>query len=520
MATVRIQLRAVNPGGTPLLVGVLGTVLCAVVAFYLALWLAGGGLKQWVIAGALAFVPFLLVLYPHPKHLLLFGWVLTLTYNRQYFSFEGIFGKQGSQGPYWIVSDIFLLGLLLMVIYEKAYQHASAEPRGRRFWPWYLPFVLASLLSIVGSARPEWGVFELFRMAKFGFIIWYASRHIGRREWWVCVAAMAVAMSFQSAVGLKEIVTGRSGVIGIEQAPTGPGKFTQAFTQENFYGSVRATGTMDHPPNLACYMLQVLPIPLALLLGARHRELRWMGLIVFGMGTVGLACTLSRWPWALAMGQALLIAAATVWTFRMSLKRMAGILVLSTVLAGIAMFPLRAKIMKRLTGDFSASVDQRTESSRVALRMIRDFPLTGVGLNNSAHYLVKYFPQIRWAIDNDEFLVSKVNARALAVVGNGFFYVPVETGVLGAFAFVFYLMGVAVVCIRALRNTQGDVQLVCIGMAFGLLGVIGQQVVDFSYWVDPLLYTFGLVVGLLNVAPGLFKSQSPANEENLYEMVT
>lgn len=508
-----VRLKMEEIFGIPPLVAILGVVLCAVVAFSAALWLAEGGLKRWVIAAALASLPFLLVLHPFPKHFLLFGWILTLTYNRQYFSFEGIFGQHGSQGLYWIVSDIFLFGLLASVIYERAFAHTSATPRGRRFWPWYVPLVLAWTLSLIGSARPEWGAFELWRSAKFGFVVWYASRYIGRREWWVCVAALAAAMSFQSLVGVKEMATGRSGVIGVEQAPSGPGKFGKVFNQESFYGSIRATGTMNHPPNLACYLLQVLPVSLALLLGSRDSRLRWAALAVSTIGAVGLACTLSRWPWALALGQGLLVLVLMVVTMRMAPKRAAGLVIISVLALSAGLYPLREKIMKRLTGDFSASVDQRVESTRVAMKIIRDYPLTGVGLNNSAYHLVKYFPGIRWAIENDQFLVSKVKARALAVVGNGFLYVPVEAGVVGSLGFLFYLLGVAVISVRAIRQTGGNTQLACIGLAVGLLGAIGQQVIDFSYWVDPLLYTFALGIGLLNVAPGIFSdSKSPELE--------
>jgi putative inorganic carbon (hco3(-)) transporter len=515
MTTAAYRISKGGTAGTPPLIALLGPIAFSLAAFHLSLWLAEGGLKRWIIAGALTAIPFVLVVYPKPKHLLLFGWIFTTTYNRQYFTFEGIFGNHGSQGAYWIVSDIFLLALLLWLVYERVYCRKTAEPRGSRFWPWYLPFVLTCILSIAGAARPDWGAFELVRLAKFAFIIWYVRRYLDRREWWICVAAMAAAMTFQSLVGVKEIVTGRSGVIGMEQAPAGPGKFSGVFSQESFYGSVRATGTMNHPPNLACYLLLVLPIPLSLLLGCGDRRLRNLALLAAAAGVAGLACTLSRWPWALAVGQCAILAAAMVWTSRISAKRMAGIAILACVAGAIALIPVRDKLVKRFTGDFSESVDQRVESSRVAMEIIRDFPLTGVGLNNSAHHLVSYFPKIRWALENDEFLVSKVNSRALAVVGNGFFYVPVETGAAGTAGFLFFLFGIGVVCARSLRGTPPNVQLVCIGMTVGLLGVLGQQLVDFSFWVDPLYYTSALVIGLISVSPGLFPRSQFHDPEGL-----
>jgi hypothetical protein len=39
-----------------------------------------------------------------------------------------------------------------------------------------------------------------------------------------------------------------------------------------------------------------------------------------------------------------------------------------------------------------------------------------------------------------------------------------------------------------------------------VLGVYLQQMLDYSYWVDPVLYSFTLVAGMLAVAPRVFRS--------------
>src|SRR6476660_6934895 len=54
------------------------------------------------------------------REVLLFGWVVSLTYNRQFFVFIPLVGDQGSQGPYVIASDLFLVALLGLWLYEFA----------------------------------------------------------------------------------------------------------------------------------------------------------------------------------------------------------------------------------------------------------------------------------------------------------------------------------------------------------------------------------------------------------------
>src|SRR5690606_26598608 len=80
----------------------------------------------------------------------------------------------------------------------------------------------------------------------------------------------------------------------------------------------------------------------------------------------------------------------------------------------------------------------------------------------------------------------------------------VELGLLGALAFLICLAGVARTAARAVLETEGHVRGVTLGLSVGLLAMLGQQAVDFSIWVDPLLYAAALAIGLLNLAPELF----------------
>src|SRR6185436_5028543 len=89
--------RAATEGfGAILLATLIGLIVCA-----LAIQIEGMP-RRWLLfsgLGALALVT--AILLRRPKQILLLCWVVSLTYNRQYFSFEALVGYQGSFGPYW-----------------------------------------------------------------------------------------------------------------------------------------------------------------------------------------------------------------------------------------------------------------------------------------------------------------------------------------------------------------------------------------------------------------------------------
>jgi O-Antigen ligase len=481
----------------------------------LSLWISNllgeASLKLRVAAAAALLLPVVAAVTGRLKELLLIAWVGSLTYNRQYFSFEALTGNLGTQGPYWIVSDIFLAGLLLEWLYQTVVRkRPAAPPQGPSFSPWYLPLAGMGLISLLVAPHPDWTMYEMIRSVKFCLILWYVRRQFGKREWWIAVVAMGVAMVGQSVIGLKEVITGHSGLLGADVS-TSVGGYENVFDQETFYGGVRATGTMNHPPNLACYLILLIPLFLGLSLTLRSARLRLGAALFCVMGCVGLVCNQSRWPALLLVGELAVVLCGLVVLKEISWRSAAGLTFLSILVAMLAAFPLRNKIIDRFTQDFSASIDQRAEGNRVAFAMIEESPWLGVGLNNSKDHLVKYVPDLAWALENEDFLTREMHSRSIAAMGNGFLFVTVELGVIGTLAYAVYLFGNLLVSFRSVLRTEGAVRGACLGLTMGTIGVLLEQFIDFSIWVDPQFYTSALVVAMLTMAPTLFPPDNTAS---------
>ena len=467
---------------------------------------AGSSTKTKVALIMALLFPVVAVVTGQLRLLLLISWVGSLTYNRQYFSFEFLTGNEGTQGPYWIVSDIFLAGLLLEWIYRVVIRRESSRANGPAFWPWFLPLALMGVVSLFVATRPDWTAYELLRTLRILVILAYVRHNFGPAEWWAAILAMGLTMTGQSLIGVKEVVTGRSGLLGAELTTSVAG-YENVFDQESFYGMTRATGTLNHPPNFACYLMLVVPVFLGLALTFRPPLLRLGALLIFLAGCVGLGCSMSRLPIALVLFEGAAVLAVLVFLRDLSLKQALGLLFVAIFGLMLVAFPLRQKIMDRITRDFKESVDQRAEGNRVAVAMFKETPWFGVGLNNSKAHMLKYVPDLAWAFENEDFLTQTMHSRSIAAMGNGFLFVAVELGAVGVLAYAIFLAGSLVVGVRAVLQSSGPVRAACLGLIAGMIGVLLEQTIDFSVWVDPQLYTHALALGMLTLAPWLARRQ-------------
>jgi O-antigen ligase len=322
----------------------------------------------------------------------------------------------------------------------------------------------------------------------------------------VCVTALGCALVAQSILGTMEVVTKRSGVLGLlglgsaeEMAVLG-----EQSTPERFYGWWRATGTMNHPPNLASYMLLTIPLLLALGLSLYRGVPRVLAALGGLAGLVGLACTLTRWPWALAALQAALLVVGLARLRVLRLKQAIAIFAIAVCVGTAVLVPFKDAIMDRMTRDFARSVDERSKGVHAGISMFTDNnPFLGVGLNNYKVHMLTYQPEAEWTLQHEDLSVRLFHLRFLVGPWNGFVFVLAETGLLGLCAFLVYLVGAFAAGARAIAATDGPARAASFGIVLGLVGVLGHQLTDYSLFVDPVLYTFALMVGMLNNAPVL-----------------
>lgn len=465
-------------------------------------WLAQLSLRKIVLGSVGLGVLALALRSRHRKAVFLFAWVFSLTYNRAYYPLDS-FANTGAYALYWIPSDIFLLALLGGWAYETLILRRASRPRGARLWPWSLPFLVVALLSVLGADRLDWALVEIGRLARMVVLLLYLRCNLGRREWWAATAALGCAILPQAFLGVLQAGGRRGGVLSLFGVSEQLEEVGEAWGWIHMGGWFRAEGTIGHPAGLACYFLLAIPVMLALGLTLPNARLRISCALAGLIGLVGLACTLSRVPWILSMAQIGCLGVGLVCLRAIPLKRMVGLASVGGLLVLLALLPLRQTIQDRVTRDFDESFALRAKDRRVVLAMVADNFFLGVGLNNYLARLARYDSDMEFDEASVVAVRQERSQRAIVAPHNLYLLILAETGILGLACFVLFLTGVLVRGVRAIVSAGGVWSTASLGLVLGIGAVLGQSLIDASVWVDPVLYTSVLMVGLLNLAPQL-----------------
>lgn len=486
----------------------LGWALIGVTACAIAIRVADFNRRTLVLGLLGLLVPVFAAVTKQPKKVLLFAWVQSLAYNHSYFSFDAVFGNNGVQGPYWIPADIFLLCLLGLWAYDAVRSKQVWRARGGSLWPWYLPFLAICLLSTLGAYRMNWAAFEMLRPLKIAVIFLYIRHNFEREDWWVCIAALGCAVALQSSLGILQVMKkGSSGVLSLLGLGGDVDPNLQGIEASLGQGWNRAKGSMAEPNILATYLELTTPVFLALTVAARGGVVRGVCAFSAVVGLAGLGLTLSRFPWMVGAVEVAILAIGLMRFGEIRLQQVIGLASVGSLALALALLPFRHQIMERVTADFSESIDVRVKLNRVALDIFSKHPFIGVGLNNLAEVIPTYGRaydlDLDWYMESRETMRTDLSIRAMVAIHNLYLQFLAETGIFGLAALLTFLLGTIQMGVRAVRATDGLWRAASFGMLVGLFGVLAQEMTGFELWTDPVLYTFALIVGLLNVAPAL-----------------
>jgi len=433
----------------------------------------------------------------HTKRLLLFAWVVSLTYNRNYF-IESL-GPHGSYGLYWIPGDIFFFSLLAIWAYQAAFLKKTSPPVGPRLWPWFLPWFLVLVLSTLSAERIDWAIFEMARVVRIGLILFYVRHNVGKQEWLICAAGLATAISIQALHGIVYVATGR--YLGLSMFFGGGEQIVSPtlFVLEQATGSRRAQGTLGHPNTLGSYFLLTWPLFLAMAGAPIQRRLRIACGGIALLALAGIAVTLSRTSWAVSIGQIGLVALGLVAFGMLRAKRLVGLGVVGALAVAIVLAPFANRLYERLTGDFVAMYEFRVKRGEVALEIWQRDPLLGVGINNYSEILGEYEPEdFAVAREWGEFIRINMGIRITNWVHNIYLLFLAEQGILGLTAYLAFALGMLLRAARAVAVNVTAWRAAAYGMIVGMIGLHAHGLQESALWIDPLTYSFALIVALAN----------------------
>jgi O-antigen ligase len=198
------------------------------------------------------------------------------------------------------------------------------------------------------------------------------------------------------------------------------------------------------------------------------------------MATPPLVFTLSRGGWImLFVGAAVVLVAGRRRISKGTVALvLAGVLVLAIAFGGA--------IQKRLSGDDNGSAAARMPLNRLAMAMIEDHPVMGVGANNFATAMPPYLPRF-----TGDFVYT---------VHNRYLLVWAETGIFGLIAFVWFLTAVLREGWKAWRAGTDTLSPVALGCMAAVAALVVQMNIDISRCGAEiqLLWVFGGVAAAIN----------------------
>jgi O-antigen ligase len=260
--------------------------------------------------------------------------------------------------------------------------------------------------------------------------------------------------------------------------------------------AARLGGTLGSPNGAAGYLGVMLTFALGMLLADLARLRLWLAKATFAFCGVALVFTLSRGAWgafAFALG---VLCVAAWWRGRLSLM----VPVLLFAVGVLLSLFFQDAIVSRLFGDDRGSAYARMPLMTLALRMIADNPLLGVGANN-------------FAIRMPDYLTPEISSAWLYTVHNRYLLIWAESGPGALLAFLGFFAATLRRGWRCWRAGDRLISPIGLGLTTALVGFMLHMYAE-AFNGRPLMSLVmvfaGLIVAMANLLDADREEAAPA----------
>jgi O-antigen ligase len=379
------------------------------------------------------------------------------------------------------------LGILFSYEYITGRSKVLFRYNKTLFWA-PIPYMLSGFLSFYNAGSPELVVLELVRLAMLFAIFFIVMNLRDRRQIVLFIVTLSIGVVAQASIAYYQYKTGHS--LGLEvfgeRALVG---------QDIGYFATRATGTIGHPNLLAYYFEMLVPLMFAMVIVEERGRVRLWYLVVLLCGLAGLITTLSRGAW-ISVPFSLPLVFLVAYRRRLTEAKTFVFLFLALVVALLFLYSVFPTLEKRLNFADQGASARRAPLNRAAFSVVKQFPVTGVGLNNLARVFKTY----------DTTGGSAMFMEAIQVAHNLYLNVWAETGTLGIIAFLWIFAATFLVSAKHLYRAPPWRRGVLIGASAGLLAHMIHGLLDPGFRiqmnVSMLVYALiGLVGAVVTLPP-------------------
>ncbi|WJW76297.1 O-antigen ligase family protein [Thiohalobacter sp. IOR34] len=377
---------------------------------------------------------------------------------------------------------VFALYALLLYRYMAGLQQPLFRYNRMLLWAPLL-YMAAGVLSLLNADYPELTLLGLLRLGTMLLTLIIVMNIRSYRHVAIFIIALSANVALQGALAATQYATGNSlglGIFGEESL----------VTQNIGHVVSRATATVGHPNILGYFFEITLPIIFGLFIVAKGiwKKLWFLG--VLGIGLVGIGTTLSRGAWiSLPVGLFIVF-----WVlYRKQIFKIAsaasGFVLGCIFLVGLYYaFPT---IEKRFSHTDYKSSASRMPLNLASISIIKQFPITGVGLNNFSEVFKRY----------DTTGKSRIFKGYKHVVHNLYLFVWTEVGTIGFIAFLWVFIATFLVARSAYPRAPPWAKAVLVGICAGIVSHMIHGMVDPGFKVtlniSLMIYAFIGLVGAI-----------------------
>ena len=383
-----------------------------------------------------------------------------------------------------MLADIPILCLFFMALFSGRRLRFWVAPMGQSM----LGIVFIGLVSAVSANQPGWSVAEVSKFLRMYLLLISIVHHVRSIEdLRFSVTWMLVGLLIESLVGIYQWKVGPVGIWFLGERPAARHDW-------------RSMGTFYVPSFYANYLAMVLCVALRMFVFYEPRTLRTKLFFGFTLiaGIIAFYTTYARGPWLSFLVAIAIMGLLSVFRSRFRIKSQWAlpVLLIFAVLFGI-------KYHTRITDQFGAqrrvAYESRFPQFGVAKRMIKDYPLTGVGLGN-------------YKLHSWDYLTPEERNHYLApvyawMVHNSYLLFTAETGYLGGFIFICWYIITVVAALRILKNRVNHpfIVNVTMGIFAGVIAMIIFLMTSPDIHEYSLIYQMTLFCALLTAEQNILK---------------
>jgi O-antigen ligase len=356
----------------------------------------------------------------------------------------------------------------------------------------YLGFVA---LSILAARDITLSLFELFLFLQMFLLYIYIANSVRTREEVLFVVKLLlIGLILESVLMIGLANTGQS--FGLE------GVSTRIDTGKTATESSRVAGTIGSANSAAAYLCMLLAVAMSVQLTPLRAYYKWLAVVALGLGAGALILTSSRGGWT-TFGLSTMILCGIAWRRgRLSLK---SLLVMFVIVVFVFSF-FQGAILTRLSADDRGSAYSRIPLMKLALRIVGDNPMLGVGANNFSSIM-------------DQYITLEFSHEFLYAVHNQYLLIWVETGIGGLITFVWFLVAAIRRGWQCSKSSDPFLSPLAIGLTAGVVGFMAHMSVEL-FRGRPLTQLVWFVAGLITAIRDLAGEDRGEEEDVRFKVIS